>query len=290
MAKKNNKKKPSTKVFRLLVLDDASLNQISSYRFSKTGITLGVISVLIILAVLMSILFIYTPLNFLFPSRSNINLQRQIIQNSIVIDSLSASLEQEQNYVKQIKYIIQGKIPEDTTEEIATLYDSSISKKKLDFSTSYLDSVMQEQITNVENKTFAKIKSNASQKGNVKNLHFITPLKGSISRKFNSNDGHYAVDITPGTDNAVLATLSGTVIFTEWSLKTGHVIAIQHDNNIVSFYKHNSSVLKKTGDRVAAGESIAIAGNSGENTTGTHLHFELWKNGTPVNPEDYISF
>jgi len=121
-------------------------------------------------------------------------------------------------------------------------------------------------------------------------LHFIVPLKGIVSNEFNHEKSHFGIDIVPGNDETVLATLSGTVILSTWSVETGYIIAIQHNWNLVSFYKHNSVLLKKVGDRVKTGESIAIVGNSGEQTTGPHLHFEIWHNGTPTNPRDYIIF
>ena len=112
-------------------------------------------------------------------------------------------------------------------------------------------------------------------KETLKNLHFIVPLKGIISNEFDSKKSHFGIDIVPGNDETVLATLSGTVILSTWSVETGYIIGIQHNWNLISFYKHNSVLLKKVGDRVKSGESVAIVGNSGEQTSGKHLHFEL---------------
>jgi len=286
----NNKKKSRPTAFRIMVLDHHSLNQIKSYKISRTGIYLGITGAVLLIAVIMSLLFIYTPLNYLFPYRSNVKLQKQIIENSMVIDTLKSRLYQHQNYVAQLKTIMQGKVPIDTLRKETPGEKGKTAEKEVQFSNSYLDSVIRKQIEASEIESLTQTEPGINKSDNIKNLHFIVPLRGSITRGFNSSEGHFAVDIAPGTDNAVLATLSGTIILTEWSLETGHVIGIQHDNNLISFYKHNASLLKETGDRVSAGESIAISGNSGENTTGPHLHFELWKNGIPVNPEDYITF
>ena len=111
-----------------------------------------------------------------------------------------------------------------------------------------------------------------------------------MTNKFNSNENHFGTDIVSETSEVVKSTLPGTVILASWTLETGHIIQIQHANNLISVYKHNAELLKKMGNRVEAGEPIAIIGNSGELTTGPHLHFELWLNGSPINPEDYIIF
>jgi len=121
-------------------------------------------------------------------------------------------------------------------------------------------------------------------------LLFFPPLKGEISQAYDLYN-HKAVDITPViSDESVKSTLDGTVIFTGWTYDFGHVIQVQHASNLVSIYKHNAFLHKRVGDYVSAGEVIAIAGNSGELTSGTHLHFELWFNGRPLDPSNFISF
>ena len=119
---------------------------------------------------------------------------------------------------------------------------------------------------------------------------FIAPLNGMITNKFNYNDKHYGIDIVAKTDEVIKAICDGTVIFSDWSVEGGYIIGIQHDKNIVSVYKHNAELLHHEGDVVKIGDPIAIIGNGGSTSTGTHLHFELWFKGIPLNPEDYISF
>ena len=115
-------------------------------------------------------------------------------------------------------------------------------------------------------------------------------MKGIITYSFNPSENHFGTDIVAASNKVVVATLNGTVVMANWTLETGYIVQIQHDNNLLSIYKHNSELLKKVGDHVSAGEAIAIIGNSGELTSGPHLHFELWHNGAPINPEDYIAF
>jgi murein DD-endopeptidase MepM/ murein hydrolase activator NlpD len=119
---------------------------------------------------------------------------------------------------------------------------------------------------------------------------FVSPLRGIVSDTFSAKNKHYGVDVVAPKGAVIKATQGGTVIVSTWSADTGHMLAVQHPNNIVSFYKHNSSLLKKQGDQVNAGEAIAIIGNSGELTDGPHLHFELWFHGQPVNPQRYMQF
>jgi len=125
---------------------------------------------------------------------------------------------------------------------------------------------------------------------NINDMIFTPPIKGMVSDTFAPSRAHYGTDIVAPKGEVIKATQKGTVIVATWSADTGHMLAIQHDNNVISFYKHNSSLLKKTGDFVKPGEGIAIIGNSGEMTDGPHLHFEMWFNGQPINPQRYIDF
>ena len=124
----------------------------------------------------------------------------------------------------------------------------------------------------------------------LEQMYFTAPVAGSISAGFDSESGHIGVDIIAPKNTPIKSAMDGWVIASDWTLDTGNTIAVQHTNNIVTFFKHNSVLLKKTGEFVKAGEAIAIIGNTGELTDGPHLHFELWHRGAPVNPVDYVSF
>jgi murein DD-endopeptidase MepM/ murein hydrolase activator NlpD len=129
-----------------------------------------------------------------------------------------------------------------------------------------------------------------SQNTDLSKIHFFVPLKGLVTNKFNAGTTHFGVDMVSVANSLISSVLSGTVIFAGWTLDTGYVIYIQHRNNLVSVYKHNAELLKDVGDVVIAGDAIAIIGNSGELSTGPHLHFELWQNGIAIDPELYIDF
>ncbi|HPV57186.1 MAG TPA: M23 family metallopeptidase, partial [Tenuifilaceae bacterium] len=123
-----------------------------------------------------------------------------------------------------------------------------------------------------------------------KTIYFIPPVKGVVTNGYNPMVYHYGIDLVAAPNEVVLSIAKGTIILSNWTLETGYTLSIQHDNNFISVYKHNSKLLKRQGDRVDAGEAIAIIGNSGELTTGPHLHFELWQNGHSVDPAKFINF
>ena len=121
-------------------------------------------------------------------------------------------------------------------------------------------------------------------------IYFFPPVSGEVTDSYSFQEGHFGVDVATKKNEVIKSVLDGRIVISNWTLKTGFVIGVYHSNGFLSIYKHNSSLLKEIGDVVKRGESIAVVGNSGELTTGPHLHFELWKNGESVNPLDYISF
>ena len=283
-----NKKKQAVEKYRLTIFNDENLKEISTFRLTKLNIfAISGIIIMFIVALTIVVLF-YTPVNMLLSSHSVVDAKKKIINNSLLLDTLKQEINTDKKYIAQIKNILQGNIPIDTFSEKKVFKDKKYGNINLNHRTD-MDSVVRAQIEEVENENLSKIK-NLNSSTNLKNLHFVIPLKGMITNEFDTKNNHFGIDIVGGKGDAVLATLPGTVILATWSLETGYLVQIQHDNNLISVYKHNSVLLKKSGDRVVAGESIAIVGNSGENTTGPHLHFELWYNGNPVNPRDYITF
>jgi len=150
------------------------------------------------------------------------------------------------------------------------------------------DSIFEEKI--LLGKQSLALQKNPKRLPSIANIHFFTPLRGLITNKFNLKTDHLAVDIVGQQNARISSVLDGTVIFSGWTMDTGYSIFIQHESNIVSAYKHNAELLKSTGDKVKAGEAVAIIGNSGELSTGPHLHFEIWHRGNAINPEQYIDF
>jgi murein DD-endopeptidase MepM/ murein hydrolase activator NlpD len=283
-----NKTKIKKRKFRLSIFDDHTLEELRSLRLSKPVMFSIAGGGVFLFAFLIFILIAYTPLNRLVPERYGYEIKNKAIKNSLTIDSLEKLIKSEDIYLSNLKSIIEGKLPSDSFNINSLYNDTSVTANFSDFNNSNLDSIIKAELEDIE--TGSLNNQNDKIKETLANLHFIIPLKGTVSNEFKSDKSHFGIDIVPGNDETVLATLSGTVILSTWSVETGYVIGIQHNWNLVSFYKHNSVLLKKTGDRVKTAEPIALVGNSGEQTTGTHLHFELWYNGTPTNPRDYITF
>lgn len=288
-----NSKKKKVNKYRISIFDDAGLRELRTFKITKFSLFSYIGGIFVLLSVIIGLLFVFTPLNFLVPAKNYTDSHEKIIKNAQVIDSLKKKLLAQDHYVYTIKSILQGKVPNDTFTRDNSgekITDSTSAAFQYDFNSSDLDSILRLQIEEAENQNLPVI-DNENSAVNLKNLHFTVPLRGLITGKFEPERDHYGVDIVAGSDDAaIVAILPGTVINDSWSIETGHVIQLQHDYDLISTYKHNSVLLKKTGDRVEAGESIAIVGNSGEHTTGPHLHFELWHNGEAVNPINYITF
>ncbi len=208
------------------------------------------------------------------------------MNNASHLDSLETQIDQKDAYIKNLSDIITGKVSdlEDTSQARTEV------NKKVEFTRSVDDSLMRQKIESEEQYNLMVTGAIQTKQQSLPVFHFFKPVNGLITNGFKPDEDHYGTDIVCAPNELVKAVLDGTVILASWTLETGYVIEIQHDNNLVSIYKHNSELLKKVGNRVKAGEGIAIVGNSGEYTTGPHLHFELWHDGIPKNPEDYIAF
>jgi murein DD-endopeptidase MepM/ murein hydrolase activator NlpD len=173
------------------------------------------------------------------------------------------------------------------------LENEGLSYDSITLTKSVQDSLLRAEFESQEmyNLYFSEpVSTQESSRTSIRNFNFFRPMSGIITSRFNLAEKHYGTDVVSAKNEAVVATLEGTVIYAGWTIETGHVIALQHVQNLISVYKHNSVLLKKEGDIAKAGEPIAISGQSGELATGPHLHFELWYNGTPLDPEDYIIF
>jgi murein DD-endopeptidase MepM/ murein hydrolase activator NlpD len=203
------------------------------------------------------------------------------------VDSLEQLALMHQNYIKNIQNIINNK---PNSETLANESDKDSKENEMivaeDLSEIHpIDSQFRKEFEGKKNETVVR-----KSKTDMSNLIFFPPLNGLVLKKFSVADKHFGIDIVSKKNEVIKAIADGTVILSSWTQDTGFVIAVQHKNSTVSFYKHNSVLLKKLGESVTTGEAIAVIGNSGELSDGPHLHFELWYDGTPVNPEDFIMF
>lgn len=271
--------------YRLVILNEDTFEEKMSLRLSQLNVfvVVGLSSLLLILMVILLIAF--TPLKEFIPGYANVNVRKQGVENFLKSDSIALALAQNNLYIENIKHIIQGQIIELDNESVV---DSTISYEGIVNEPVEEDSVLRNMIETEEK--YNLFNNAGSTPGNIGSFIFLQPLKGTVTNRFNAKEKHFGIDIVAPKNEAIKATLDGTVIFAEWTVETGYVIQLQHADNIVSIYKHNSVLHKKVGDYVKAGEVIAIVGNTGELSSGPHLHFELWYNGIPINPEDYMMF
>ncbi|MCC5937735.1 MAG: M23 family metallopeptidase [Lunatimonas sp.] len=212
----------------------------------------------------------------------------RIYQLSEVVDSLILEVQAKDRYVKNIQQIISGgEIPEDTIldQEPAQL---EVNRSEIDlykYSDATLSVISEFESMPLDESSFGRISNSA-----FADTYFFPPLKGVVVSGYTPSNNHFGVDIVAAENEPIKAIAEGTVIFASWTLETGYVVGIQHSNELISIYKHNSVILKSVGDAVRGGEIVAIIGNTGELTTGQHLHLELWYKGNPLNPQEFITF
>ncbi|MBC34743.1 MAG: peptidase M23 [Bacteroidetes bacterium] len=273
--------------YRLVIMNDTTFEERLSFRLTRLNVFIALGTLSIVLIVLTTLLIAFTPLKEYIPGYTDVGLQQNVYRLSTKADSLEAAFRQQDLYMRTVRSILEGKPINDS---IPQMQDSSINYDTLALDASAEDSALRAQYEN-QNRFDLYFNEDGelyADKGG--NITCFTPLKGIVTTNFSLAENHYGVDIVAKKNETIKATLDGTVIFADWTVETGHVIAIQHTRNIISVYKHNSALLKKAGNYVKAGDPIAIIGESGELTTGPHLHFELWHNGTPVNPLNYMTF
>lgn len=270
--------------YRLSIYRDETFEELLNLRLTKLNVLALVgIGIFIFLILVISVIA-YTPVRELIPGYPDEKTVRNIYLNNYRLDSLEIELEKRDAYFENLRRIISGQKP----EQIVSMNDTTVSAARTDYRRTSQDSALRKMF---ENDQFGlSITENRKVRPAFFNVMFFPPVKGIVTNVFNSSKEHYGIDIVAGTEEVVKATLPGTVTMAGWTIETGNVIQVQHADNIISIYKHNAELLKHMGDHVKAGEPIAIIGNSGELSTGPHLHFELWYNGTPLNPQDYISF
>lgn len=270
--------------YRLIIYNDSTIQTVWSIKLTPIKVlTLGSLGA-ILLILLTTVIIAYTPLRENIPGYPSAKIRQEIIHNYILVDSLESEIKSRDNYFDKLKTLFLGEVPADET----AVTDSGLKTYDVKFKSSNSDSMFQYKL--LDEKQNLSISKDPKRLPSIANIHFFTPLRGLITNKFNPKTGHLAVDVVGNLNSRISSVLDGTVVFSGWTMDTGYSIFIQHENNIISAYKHNAELLKEVGDKVQAGDVIAIMGNSGELTTGPHLHFELWHNGTALDPETYIDF
>lgn len=270
--------------YRLIIYNDSSIQTVWSIKLTPIKVlTLGSLGA-ILLILFTTIIIAYTPLRENIPGYPNAKVRQQIIYNYMLADSLENEIKNRDAYFEKIRTLFSGEVPQDETPP----NDANLKTYNVRFKSTNVDSIFHDKL--LEEKSNLSISNNSKKLPSIANIHFFVPLRGLITNKFNTKTEHLAIDIVGSKNSRISSALAGTVIFAAWTMDTGYTIYIQHENNIISAYKHNAELLKEVGDKVTAGDAIAIMGNTGELTTGPHLHFELWHNGTALDPETYIDF
>ena len=238
--------------FKIVIIHPDTYEEKGGFNMSKMKITNMIIIYSLILIALTTCLIFFTSLRELIPGYTDATLDRRVYNMEHRADSIEEVFRQKDQYIENLKRII--------------------SDENMEFDSIGMPSVSSSNTISI-----------------VDQLFFV-PINGLVTNHFNENKKHYGVDVVAQADAVIKATADGTVVFADWSYEGGYVIGIQHHSNILSVYKHNATIMCREGDMVKAGDAIAVLGGGGSTSTGPHLHFELWFKGTPLNPEDYISF
>ncbi|MBC7412583.1 MAG: M23 family metallopeptidase [Bacteroidia bacterium] len=272
---------------RLVLMNDDTYEEKFSASLTPLNVFVVGVSGVFLLIFLTTYLIAFTNLKEYIPGYSNdVTIRRKLMNVNTRLDSLQEVMTLKDEYLNNILQVAQGTVKRDANDYKR---DSAKNYEGIKLSANADDAKLRKELESNENNYSLNVGSDVVT-NDLKELLFFKPLAGIVTDKYKSTHNHYGIDIVAQKNEAVKATLSGTVLIANWTLETGYVIQLQHSNDIISVYKHNATLLKKVGDKVKVGEAIAIVGNSGEHSTGPHLHFEIWRKGEALNPAKYISF
>lgn len=285
-----NKEKRTKKIkkkllhkYRLVVLNEETFEERFSFKLNRLNVfVFSVLSALFLIAIT-TVIIAFTPLREYIPGYSSTKLKKRATELSFKTDSLQQIININNQYLTSVRKVLSGDVSFSNFNKDSIIEAAKLDATEVNFVPSREDSLLREKVAQED-------KYNPLLGEAELGLVFFAPVKGTISEGYNPSSKHYALDIVTVKDAPVKAAADGTVIFAGWTADTGNVIILGHANNTLTAYKHNASLTKKQGDFVKGGEVIATVGNTGELTTGPHLHFEIWREGYPVNPADFINF
>ena len=285
--KQNDKKKFTKKLlhkYRLVILNEDTFEERFAIKLTRLNVFVLMSLSAIVLIIATTVLIAFTPLREYIPGYSSTSLKKKATQLSYKTDSLQQVLAINSQYLESIKRVLKGDVGTVNFNKDSIIKAVELDVNEINLDPSKEDSLLREKIDKED-------KYNLFDSATSKvNFVLFPPVNGTISEIYNVQDKHYAIDVVVAKDTPVKSTADGTVILAEWTTQTGYIIIIDHGNGLISVYKHNASLTKIQGELVKAGEVIAISGNTGELTTGPHLHFELWSNGYPIDPMTFIDF
>ena len=270
--------------YKVVVSSEDTFEEKLSFKANKINVfIIMLLYSIILIAFTISIVF-FTQLREMVPGYSSSDLLNRAIYLTKKTDSLEQQIALNNKFYKSIEDVLSGNVEELISRDELSIDSNLINSEIFTISPNLQDSILRKY---VENEDKFNLTNNELV---IENKMFFSPIKGEITQSFNFNENHFAIDIAADIGTPVKSVLDGKIIFSEWSLETGYVVVIDHGENIISVYKHNSKTLKEQNDFVQAGEVIAYSGNQGDLSSGPHLHFELWKNGTPIDPEPLLNF
>jgi hypothetical protein len=269
--------------YRLIIYNDTTFQSVWSIKLTRLKVFTVTSLLSAVIVILVILLIATTGLREYIPGYPRAEYRQMLVLTTLKIDSLENELHRRDEFFRGIQAIVSGEVPEDHLIIDTTIENNAIEIVNYNHDSVFQDKLLAEQIS-------LSMEPVNSRRLNLSQIHFFTPVQGIITNKFNAAADHFGVDLVSEPNARISSIMDGTVIFSGWTIETGYVIYIQHDLNLISAYKHNSELLKSKGDHVQAGEAVAIIGNTGEITTGPHLHFEMWHEGAPLDPEQYIDF
>ena len=270
--------------YRLVILNENTFEEKISFKLSRLNVFVTGTLFIIVLIGFTTLLIAFTPLREYIPGYSSTKLKRQATELTYKTDSLVTVLNYTNRYLNNVRMVLRGDIENNEVNRDSLFEQYKLDPSKVDLSPIRQDLLLREEVE-LEDK-YNLFERNVENIGTL----LFSPLSGTLSQTFDPKAKHYAVDVVAPKETPVKSIADGTVLFSEWTSETGYVIIVEHQDGLTSVYKHNGSLSKSQGDRVRAGEVIASIGNTGELTTGPHLHFELWRKGKPVDPLNYIDF
>ncbi|MEA1786458.1 peptidoglycan DD-metalloendopeptidase family protein [Arenibacter sp. GZD96] len=270
--------------YRLVILNESTFEEKISFKLNRLNVFVTGTIFIIALIGLTILLIAFTPLREYIPGYSSTKLKRQATELTFRTDSLVTVLNYTNRYLDNIRKVLKGDIDNNEINRDSLFEQFRPDPSAIDLTPIREDSLLRAQVA-LEDK-YNLFETNTESSG----LVLFSPVSGMLTQAYEADKRHFAVDIVAPKDSPVKAVADGTVIFAEWTVETGYVIILDHKDGLLSVYKHNGSLNKSQGETVRAGEVLAAVGNTGEFTTGPHLHFELWSNGNHVNPLDYIDF
>ncbi|MGI9544483.1 MAG: M23 family metallopeptidase [Cyclobacteriaceae bacterium] len=275
--------------YLIILRNEENFAEKSTFSFTYAKLIVFILTLMMVF-MLISLLLVKTILaQWYDPKHAQLEANRKLVGLSMAVDSLAIEVDRKDEFINSLKTIIVG----DDTAALPLeqpLGDAQLNELNREVSLDAIPAIDSQFRKEFEQAGDVLFGVEGSLSSELQELFLFTPISGIVLSPYNVKTEHYGVDVVSKKNEPVNCVADGTVIFSDFTQDAGFVIMVQHRGNLISIYKHNSALLKKVGNFVNSGDVISIIGNTGELTSGPHLHFELWYNGNPVNPEEFVSF